>query len=163
MPKFKLSRLYDKNRPQSPEAERGAGYWTPMSEANLELVRRAYEAWNGGDFEAAVGFLHPDVEITVPPNLPEAGTYRGREQVSHWVADELLPILEEVRAEPEQFLPAGDRVVVFVRYYARGRSSGIDVRGMSVDSHVWTLEEGKVRSLEMYSGTEPALETAGLA
>jgi ketosteroid isomerase-like protein len=103
------------------------------------------------------------VEITVPPNLPEPGTYRGLEQLTRWVADDLLPILDEVRAEPERFLPAGDRVVVFVRYYGRGRSSGIDVRGAGVDSHLWTLEDGKVRRLQMYSGTERALEAAGLA
>ena len=133
-----------------------------MSQENVEVVRRAYEAWNQGDHETAFGFLDADVEVSVPPDLPEAGTYRGRGEVRRWVADQLLPILEEVRAEPEKFLNAGDQVVVLVRYFGRGKASGIEVRGAVVDAHVWTLREGKVQKLHMYQGTEKALEAVGL-
>ena len=134
-----------------------------MSQENLDVVRRAYEAWNRGDLEAAFEFLDRDVEVSVPPDFPEAGTYRGRDEVRHWVAQQLLPILEEVRAEPERFLDAGDRVVAFVRYFGRGKASGIEVRGAVVDAHVWTLREGKVQKLQMYQGTEKALEAVGLS
>jgi len=71
--------------------------------------------------------------------------------------------LEEVRAEPEKFLNAGDQVVVLVRYSGRGKASGIEVRGAVVDAHVWTLREGKVQKLQMYQGTEKALEAVGLS
>jgi hypothetical protein len=42
------------------------------------------------------------------------------------VEEELLQALEGVRAEPERFFDAGDRVVVFVRYYGRGKESGLE-------------------------------------
>jgi uncharacterized protein len=134
-----------------------------MSQENLEIVRRAYDAWNKGDLETAFEFLDPDVEVSVPPDFPEAGTYRRRGEVRHWVAEQLLPFLEEVRAEPERFLDAGDQVVVFVRYFGRGKASGIEVRGAVVDAHVWTLRDGKVQKLQMYQGTEEALEAVGLS
>jgi hypothetical protein len=134
-----------------------------MSQENVELVRRAYEAWNRGDLETAFEFLDLDVEVSVPPDLPEAGTYRGRGEVRHWVAEQLLPTLEEVRAEPEKFFDAGDQVVVFVRYFGRGKASGIEVRGAVLDAHVWTLRDGKVQKLQMYEGTEKALEAVGLS
>jgi ketosteroid isomerase-like protein len=134
-----------------------------MSKENVEVVRRAYEAWNLGDLETAFEFLDVDVEVSVPPDLPEAGTYRGRAEIRRWVAEQLLPILEEARAEPEEFLDAGDQVVVLVRYFGRGKASGIEVRGAVVDSHVWTLRDGKVQKLQMYQGTEKALEAAGLS
>ena len=134
-----------------------------MSQDNVEIVRRAYDAWNRGDPETAFEFLDPDVEVSVPPDLPEAGTYRGRAEVKHWVAEQLLPILEEIRAEPEKFFDAGDQVVVLVRYFGRGKASGIEVRGAIVDAHVWTLRDGKVQKLQMYQGTEKALEAVGLS
>ena len=49
-----------------------------MSRQNVDLVRQAYLAWNRGDLETAFEFLDPEVEVSVPPELPEAGTYRGR-------------------------------------------------------------------------------------
>src|SRR2546426_10356088 len=134
-----------------------------MSQENVEVVRRAYQAWNRGDLETAFEFLDRDVEVSVPPDLPEAGTYRGRDEVRRWVAGELLPILEEARADPEKFLDVGDLVIVFVRYFGRGKASGIEVRGAIVDAHVWTLRDGKVKRLQMYQGTEKALEAVGLS
>jgi uncharacterized protein len=134
-----------------------------VSKASIERVKAAYEAWNRGDLDAAFDFLHPDAEVSVPPNLPEAGTYRGRDEMWRWVTDQLLPILEGVRAEPQEFFDAGDRVVVFVRYSGRGTSSGVEVTGVGVDAHVWTLRGEKASRLEMYAGTEPALRAVGLS
>lgn len=76
----------------------------------MDIVRRAYEAWNRGDLETAFEFLDPEAEVSLPSDFPEAGTYRGRAEIRHWVAEQLLPTLEEVRAEPERFLDAGDQV-----------------------------------------------------
>lgn len=130
-----------------------------MSRQNVDLVRQAYLAWNRGDLETAFEFLDPEVEVSVPPELPEAGTYRGRAEIRRFVERELLPALEEARAEPEQFFDAGDQVVVFVCYFGRGKESGLEVKGAVVDGHVWTLRAGKAVKLEMYQGTQKALET----
>jgi len=133
-----------------------------MSRENVEVVRRAYEAWNRGDLDTAFEFLDPDVEVSAPANLPEAGMFHGRDEMRRWVEEQLLPILEDVRAEPERFLDAGDRVVVFVRYFGRGTASGIEVTGANVDAHVWTLRGGRACRLEMHQGTDTALEAVGL-
>jgi ketosteroid isomerase-like protein len=133
-----------------------------MSRKNVDLVRQAYLAWNRGDIETAFEFLDPEVEVAVPPEFPEAGTYRGRAEIRRFVETELLPALEDARAEPEQFLDAGDQVVVFVRYFGRGRESGLEVKGAIVDGHVWTVREDKAVKLEMYQGTENALRAARL-
>ena len=134
-----------------------------MSQENVEIVQRAYEAWNRGDRETAFEFLNPDAEVSLPPNFPEAGTYRGHAEIRQLMEVQLLPILKELRAEPERFLDAGDdQVVVFIRYAGRGSATGIEVRGAGMDAHVLTLRNGKVQKLQMYQGTEKALEAAGL-
>lgn len=132
-----------------------------MSETNLELVQRAYEAWNRGDLDAAFGFLDPEIEVSAPRDLPEAGTYRGRDETRRW-AEEFLKAWEEVGADPQRFVDAGDRVLVTVRYFGRGKGSQAVVRGAVVDAHVWTLRDGRAVKLEMYQGTAAAFESVGL-
>jgi ketosteroid isomerase-like protein len=41
-----------------------------MSRQNVEVVRKAYEAWNAGDLDAAAEFRDPVVEWPVTPNFP---------------------------------------------------------------------------------------------
>src|SRR5260370_34246850 len=100
-----------------------------MSQENVDVVRRAYEAWNRGDLGAAYEFLDPDVEVSAPANFPEAGTFHGRDEMKRWVQEHLLPILEDLPVGAERFLDAGDRAVGCVRYFGRGRGTGIEVRG----------------------------------
>jgi uncharacterized protein len=132
-----------------------------MSRENVELVRRAYEAWNRGDFDAAAEYLDPEIEWRTPPNIPEAGTWHGRDEVGERVAA-FLESWEELHAGVEELIDAGDRVVALVRFSGRGRGTGLAVEGTSVDATVWTLREGKAVRIEMYGGTAEALEAVGL-
>jgi hypothetical protein len=61
----------------------GAGRDTElaMSRENVGVVRAIYEAVNRGDWDAALRDQRPDVELTTPPRGPNAGTYRGREEI----------------------------------------------------------------------------------
>jgi ketosteroid isomerase-like protein len=58
-----------------------------MSQENVDLVRRGYEALARGDFDALFQVLDPDVEIRDAANFPEAGVYRGRH---HGISDSPL-------------------------------------------------------------------------
>src|SRR2546423_3370720 len=56
-----------------------------MSQENVEVVRRAYEAFNrwgvhpGGERNPEIPpLLHPEVEFHTYASVPEAGVYRGR-------------------------------------------------------------------------------------
>ncbi len=50
-----------------------------MSQENVEIARRAYEAFGRGDFEAFAALLHPEVEFESLILEMEAGSYRGLE------------------------------------------------------------------------------------
>jgi ketosteroid isomerase-like protein len=52
-----------------------------MSQENVEIVREAIEAFNRGDFEAALKRMHRDIEWQTLDAFPDAETYRGREEV----------------------------------------------------------------------------------
>ena len=68
---------------------------------------------------------------------------------------------EEIRFEPNEYIDAGDRVVVVARLIGRGKKSGVEV---SRDwAYVWTVRGGKALRMEGYATRDEALKAVGLA
>jgi uncharacterized protein len=131
-----------------------------MSSENVEAVRVGFEALAGGGVEGLLEFIDPDFETTTPPELSvEPATYRGHEGLRRYF-ESFYEVMEEVRFEPEQFIDAGERVVVPVRLVARGRDTGIEAEQRI--AFVWTLRDGKALRLDTYATTAQALAAAGL-
>ena len=97
-----------------------------MSDENVELVRRAYEAWNEGGPESLKRFLAEDGEWHDPPNLPDSRVVRGRDAVAadltgqQRVAGLMKVTIVDVRAR-------GETVVLRLELTLHGPESGIDV------------------------------------
>ena len=132
-----------------------------MSEENLELVRRVFDAFGRGDSSAVLTYLSPEVVVRQTPPIPDARTYRGHEGflqvISDWteVFDELEMTVEELVDAP------GDRVVGRVHQQAHGAGSAAPVE---FDTwFVFTVRLGTVVRLEMFSYEKEALEAAGLS
>jgi ketosteroid isomerase-like protein len=134
-----------------------SGYWTAMSEKNVEAVRRGLESFLSGEPEW--GTLHQEVEIQ-DHDLPEHGEYRGHEGFSRWLQSWEIP-WAEWSLQPEEFIDAGDRVVVIAHLKATGRGSGAEVERM--DSMVCELRDGQIIRIDYCNNREQALEIAGLA
>jgi ketosteroid isomerase-like protein len=131
-----------------------------MSRGNVEIVRAAWSAVNRDGPEAMLRFLDPEVRWRVRPDLPDAGEYRG-----HTGFLELLgrfdDSFEEQDYQPLDFIDAGERVVVPLRWWGRGRSSGATV----VERHetwVFTVEDEVIADVEEFATREQALEAVGL-
>jgi ketosteroid isomerase-like protein len=98
-----------------------------VSEANLELTRRAFEALAEGGVEELLPFVHRDFEMVTPSHLAaEPDTYRGHDGVRRWF-DTFYEAMDEVRIEPQEIRAAGDLVVMRMRLVARGRSTGLEM------------------------------------
>jgi len=99
-----------------------------MSQENVEIVRRALDAWNAGDFDKWMERMHPEIEWT--PALvqlmegPET-VYRGISGLRrYW--DEMHAIWD-FRSETAKVHDLGDTVLMLGRILATGRVSGVDV------------------------------------
>ena len=132
-----------------------------MSRENVEVVRRAYEAWNRRDFDEAAELLAPDVELQMPPNLPDVETWRSSDEVSQGL-EAFLESWTELRVEVHELIDAGDRVVALVHYRGQAALTGLAVKGAGVDAAVWTLRDGQATKVQMYGGTDDALAAVGL-
>ena len=89
-----------------------------QAEQRISILRAAYAAFNRGDIDAAVQSLAPDIDWTEPTEFPGGGSYHGRDGAKKYLTNSRASVAEVI-SEPEQFIPAGDRIVVFV--YARVR------------------------------------------
>jgi ketosteroid isomerase-like protein len=130
-----------------------------VSRDNIELARRAYEAFSRGDLQAALDFIDADVEIHEGQDLPDGGVYRRHQgflaNVSAW-----SEVFAELRFEPEDFVDAGDRLLVLVRVSGRGKASGAEFEQRQ--AHVWTVRDGKGVRLEFFSDRAEAERAVGL-
>jgi ketosteroid isomerase-like protein len=129
-----------------------------MSEENVELVRRGYEAYARGDLEAVLGDFSPDL-VTFRSD-PDGATFHGREgfleAVSEWVED-----FEEFDFTPLEFTDAGnDCVLVHLRQRAVGAQSGAPIEGEFWFVH--TIRDGAVVRLDMFIEERQARQAAGL-
>jgi ketosteroid isomerase-like protein len=130
-----------------------------MSQENVKIVRRSYDAYLRGDLESSLADVDPEIEV-YDHDIPESGEYRGFDGLLRWQAD-WESSWESWRWDPEEFIEAGERVVAVLRVHARGRQSGIDIE--RVDGAVWTFRDGKCVRLDYYGSRDQALEAAGLS
>ena len=133
----------------------GPPYLAAMSENNVDLVRRGYEAWNSGNIDGVISLVDPDIEWVGYTHIPEAGNLRGRDEVRDWL-ERFLDAWEEMDVQIVEVIEADDKVAALVRLSGRGKGSGVEVKG-GVDAHVWTIQDGSVVTVTLYQGTKDAL------
>jgi len=131
-----------------------------MSEENVEIVRQLYDAMNRDDVDGFLQLCAPGFEVRDLPELPDSSVAVGHDALRAWWV-ELFDSFDALRFDPEEFIDAGDRVVVVNHGTARGRGSGAEVE-MHFGS-VWTLNDGKAVRLTSHSDRAAALEAAGLS
>jgi hypothetical protein len=115
------------------------------SESNVEVIRRFYDIVARGDINAVLDLLDPGVEWKAPESLPWGGTFRGHDGFREFFA-KVVDQPVEFRREVQEYLQAGDRVVVLLRLF--GRPTGGDTEFEVPEIHVWSLRDGKIVGLE---------------
>jgi ketosteroid isomerase-like protein len=126
-----------------------------MSEENVQLIRRIYEAWDRE--ESAGEFISEDVEYVNPGYAVEPGTRRGRKSFAV-----VRDTYGDFALEVERFIDAGEEdVVVLAQYTGSGRSSGVPVAGEH--GYVWTVRDGVAVRFCWFQSHREALQAAGLA
>ena len=132
-----------------------------MSQENVEIVRRLIGAWDSGDYSGALDSIDPEIEVNAALQMDLDGTYRGHAGVAKMLGV-FWAEFEGPRIEIEEAIAAGsDDVVVGVRFYGRGKRSGVVIGAPAW--HVWRLREGKAVRWRLLRTKQEALEAAGLS
>jgi uncharacterized protein len=128
-------------------------------EQAIRVLREAYDALNHGDIAAAVAQLDPQIDWTEPAEFPGGGTYHGQDGVAAYLTQSRAA-WAEVSSEPERFIIARDRIVVFVhaRVRPKGSSEWQEVRL----ADVYTFRNGKAVSMRAFADRQEALRWVGM-
>ena len=124
-----------------------------MSQADVDMLRRGFDAFSNEGITAVFDFASDDFELVTPPGVG-GERYRGREGTLRALQDQ-LDVFEDWTVEPREFVDRDRHVVVVVHQHVRGRGSGVV---LDTDS-AWDFEmnEGKVVRLTVHATKEEAL------
>ena len=129
----------------------------------MEVVRRAYEAWNRQDLDAFLSVVHPDAEWRGPGDLfiGIEGVYRGHAGVRDWWNAAKEP-WQYFKSHVQRSFAGGDKVVTVVRFEAVGKESGAKVE-LPFLANVVELKDGLIVRFNSYYSLDEALDAAGLS
>jgi ketosteroid isomerase-like protein len=131
-----------------------------MSKENVERLRNLIEAWERGDFDTALSFYDEGATWESGTAPEGARIYRGPAGVARAV-EEWIGAFTEYWGQIDDYLDAGDQVVLLFREGGKGRSSGVPVE-REVGS-VFTFREGKIVRVQAGLHRDEALQAAGLS
>jgi ketosteroid isomerase-like protein len=131
-----------------------------MLQANVEIVRRQFEAFERGGLDAVAEFWHPDIDWrAVEGAADDVGIIRGRDGLRRYY-EGWIEVFDQLHAEVgEVIFEAEERVAVVVHNSGRGRSSGVRTEGRYYV--VCKVRDGLIVSGREYETREEALDNAG--
>jgi ketosteroid isomerase-like protein len=128
-----------------------------MTQENVEIVRNCVDAWRRGDLEACLSYYHPEVTWRDAP--PQIGLYRGREGVVR-AMEQWVEAFTDYWLEADDFVDAGDQVVLVWRQGGKRKTSGVAVENQGAT--VLRVEGGRIVSVRMFVDQDEALEAVGM-
>ncbi|HEV3310774.1 MAG TPA: nuclear transport factor 2 family protein, partial [Chloroflexota bacterium] len=111
--------------------------------SNVAVIRAFNEA---EDVPAMLDLLDSDVEWRVPESLPWGGNFHGHDGFQRFwalVSDQLA----ETHREKQQYLDAGDQVIVLLQSVGRPKG-GTEYQEPEVD--ICEIRNGKIVSVDIY-------------
>jgi ketosteroid isomerase-like protein len=137
-----------------------------MSEENVELHRRALEAFNTRDVDAFSAFCDPEIEFHSTFAAVGGARYNGHDGLRRWHRDLQDAWGDGIRVELGVYFDLGEQTLTFGVLYGRGRQSGAEVAmpyagvvkwrgGLAVDWRAYADKEDALRHLGV---SEEALE-----
>jgi ketosteroid isomerase-like protein len=113
-----------------------------MSQHNIEVVKRVYEAVSAGDVETVMSLFDDNLEWVEPGESTISGIYRGKGEFGEY----LRRLAEKaVAVRTLNFMADGDTVVAFTEVTAGNE--------MGEDAGAYTLRDGKIVRAQIYTDT----------
>jgi ketosteroid isomerase-like protein len=131
-----------------------------MSEENVELARRAYDAFNRRDLDAFLAFNDPEVEFSARTVQMGGDAYLlGHDGLRKWWRD-LFAVFPDYRVEVLEVREVGDYSIVALRAHAHGLESDAPID--EALWHVHKMRDGRSTWWQPFRSEAEAREAAGL-
>jgi ketosteroid isomerase-like protein len=127
-----------------------------VSQANVDIVRGMYEAFQAGDAERALAQFDRDVLVEAPGRV-DTGAGRGPEAVSALVGS-WVGAFDDWSEEIEEVRDLGDQVCVVATQRGRGKETGLSVEYRY--AVLYEIRGDKIARMTLHPDTDSALEAA---
>jgi ketosteroid isomerase-like protein len=126
-------------------------------QANIGLLKQAYDAYGKGDIQRLLGMCAPDIDWELPEveGIPFTGKRHGVGQVGEFFR--ILAECQEPREfRPDRFIAQDDQVVVLGHATFTVRATGAEFSGDWC--HVFRVDGGRIASFKEYDDTHQAAQ-----
>jgi ketosteroid isomerase-like protein len=132
-----------------------------MSQENVEMVRRGFDAVRRGDREGVERVFDADAVWHNTREFPGPATCVGPQAIVDFWATLLDSFEEDGRLDIERVVDGGETVVMSMHSVVRGKASGapLDLRW----AVAFTVRGGRVSRADVYGSWEKALQAVRLA
>jgi ketosteroid isomerase-like protein len=132
-----------------------------MSEGNVELQRRALEAFHARDVEAFIACLDASVEYHSVMTVPGGAVYHAHDGVRKYFEDFKDAWGDDFRVAPEAFFDLGEHTLMFYSVHGLGQHSGAEVAMRGAQVCRW--RDGLMVYGKAYVHREDALRDLGVS
>lgn len=126
---------------------------------NLDVVRELYRSFRDRDYESFLKVCAPDLEWIQNEGFPRGSTKRGAQAVVEQVFKTFNHDWENWRFDIEEYLDAGETIIVIGTYSGVHRGTGKSMR--SPAAHVYDLADGKVTRFRQFTDTKVIWDAMG--
>ena len=139
---------------------RARGRLSAVSSAHVDLIKSGLAAFNAADYGRSLDALGDELAWDTTRAVPDGGIYTGREEIKRYWLD-IADRWSSLTIEADEWIDAGDRVVMLGRLVGVGSESGVPVVGPWCQ--VWSFGGGEspVRC-DNFTDPDAALAAAGV-
>jgi ketosteroid isomerase-like protein len=130
-----------------------------MSQENVDKTADFIAAYNRRDFDTAIENFDPKVDWVLPAHQ-DFDSCRGPQQIIRFW-EGIDETFDELRLDPQEFVDSGDRVAVRLRYFGRGKGSGVEIE-TEMYHQVTTFRDGLIVRFDYVTSWQEALDLAGV-
>lgn len=130
------------------------------SAAMRERVREGFECWNGGEPDLMLDLYAEDGELDLSAVFTDMSPYRGRESMRRQLSA-MWEAWAGIKMEAlEVFEVGGGRFVVDLRWWGKGRRSGVEVDQRFAFLYTFRAADGKIVRSQLFATVQAALDSA---
>ncbi len=119
-----------------------------MSRSAMDTVVEFYQHVNG-DPSGLPGVLHADMKWEIIEGFPYGGKYNGLGSIFEDFFGNVMEHFEFWNANPDEYIDAGDKIVVLGHYKTKAKESGMEIEPSF--AHIWTVQDGMITRLQQYA------------
>ena len=125
-----------------------------MSQQSVEVIRGIYDSFGKGDVPAILGQMDQQIEWNEAENFiyADRNPYVGPQAILEGVFMRFGTEWLGFTVNPEEWLDAGNHVVVLGTYAGKNKETGKEVRAQF--AHVWGVRGGRVVRFQQYTDTK---------